>query len=87
MASCNEHVECLQEEIEDRRHLEDIGLVFISIGIASLGLSTIPTYAIAGVILVVAGMFLFIFDERKKNRAEAKLCELLKRLSESQKGS
>jgi len=44
-----------------------------------------PTYAIAGVILVVAGIFLFIFDERKKNRAEAKLCELLKRLSESQK--
>jgi hypothetical protein len=79
MAGCNEHVECLQEKIADYRHLEDIGLVFISIGIASLSLLTIPGQIVTAV-LMLFGTFLFIFGGWKKGKNEAKLCELLKRL-------
>jgi predicted tellurium resistance membrane protein TerC len=84
MPSCDEHIECLQEEIEDNRHFEDVGFAFISIGVAILSFSTIPAY-VAGGILIVLGLSFVAIGGRDKGRAEAKLHELLKRLSESKK--
>lgn len=37
MRECDEHVECVKEKIADYRHLQTVGLVFISIGIAAIG--------------------------------------------------
>jgi hypothetical protein len=82
MGGCNEHIECLQERIEDYRQLENIGIAFVSIG---LSLSIIPTYATAGAILGLEGALLLTIGELNKREGEAKLHELLKRLSESKK--
>jgi len=83
MADCNEHVECLREEISDYRHFEDIGLVVISIGIASLSLIRAPEQLAVAVVLMLLGVFIFSFGGKKKKECEDRLCKLLKQQKNS----
>jgi hypothetical protein len=78
MADCNEHVECLKEEIADYRYFEDIGLIAISIGVASLSLIRAPEQIVATLGLMVCGALIFSYGGKKKKECENKLCKLLK---------
>jgi hypothetical protein len=80
MAGCNEHVECLQEKIADYRHMQDIGLICVSIGFMGIGFITTLVSAIMPLLLIGLGCFLLVYGGWKKGSNEAKLCELLRRL-------
>jgi len=70
---CGEHVDYIREKIADFRHMEDVGAIATSIGVAVLSLS-IPL----GVIIIVIGLAVFSFFGYSKGQEERKLCTLLK---------
>jgi len=74
---CETHVECIKESINDFRHVEDIGLIFISLGITVMGITSLGLLAIYSCsILVVVGIYLVIWGGKRKNEMEKRLCTL-----------
>jgi hypothetical protein len=80
MRECDEHMECIKEKIADYRHLQTVGLVFISIGIATIGSLGIYGFPIAysAIILITFGAVLFSFSGSRKAEEKRRLCELFK---------
>ena len=74
---CEKHIDCIKESINDFRHVEDIGLIFISLGITVMGITSLGLLAIYSCsILVVVGIYLGIWGGKRKNEMEKRLCTL-----------